>query len=41
MTESAYIFTDTQFESELARLQVLERVYDPASRRRILATGIT
>jgi 2-polyprenyl-3-methyl-5-hydroxy-6-metoxy-1,4-benzoquinol methylase len=41
MTESAYIFAKTQFESELARLQVLERVSDPASRRRILATGIT
>jgi 2-polyprenyl-3-methyl-5-hydroxy-6-metoxy-1,4-benzoquinol methylase len=41
MTESAYIFAKTQFESELARLQMLERVCDPASRRRILATGIT
>lgn len=41
MTESAYIFTNTSFESELARLQVLEKVADPGSRRRILATGIT
>jgi 2-polyprenyl-3-methyl-5-hydroxy-6-metoxy-1,4-benzoquinol methylase len=40
MTESAYIFTNTSFESELARLQVLEKVADPGSRRRILATGI-
>ncbi|PSB11362.1 SAM-dependent methyltransferase [Pleurocapsa sp. CCALA 161] len=41
MTESAYIFTNTQFKSELSRLQVLEKVCDPASHRRILATGIT
>jgi len=41
MTESAYIFTNTQFESELARLQILEKVADPGSCRRILATGIT
>ena len=41
MTESAYIFTNTSFESELARLQILEKVSDPASRQRILATGIT
>lgn len=41
MTESAYIFTNTKFKSELSRLQVLEKVGDPASRRRILATGIT
>lgn len=41
MTESAYIFTDTQFESELKRLQLLEKILDPASRRRILATGLT
>ncbi|MFM2312746.1 MAG: hypothetical protein RLZZ04_2022 [Cyanobacteriota bacterium] len=41
MTESAYIFTNTSFESELARLQILEKVSDPASQRRILATGIT
>ncbi len=41
MTESAYIFTNTQFKSELSRLQVLEKVCDPASHRHILATGIT
>ncbi len=41
MTESKYIFTDTQFDSELRRLQILEQVSDPASRRRILGTGIT
>ena len=41
MSESTYIFTDTQFESELVRLQGLEKVYDPASRDRLLTTGIT
>ena len=39
--KSKYIFTDTQFDSELKRLQILEKVSDPASRRRILATGLT
>jgi ubiquinone/menaquinone biosynthesis C-methylase UbiE len=41
MNESTYIFNNTPFESELARLQILEKVSDPGSRRRILATGIT
>jgi 2-polyprenyl-3-methyl-5-hydroxy-6-metoxy-1,4-benzoquinol methylase len=41
MTESAYIFTNTSFESELTRLQLLEKVSDPTSRQLILATGIT
>jgi 2-polyprenyl-3-methyl-5-hydroxy-6-metoxy-1,4-benzoquinol methylase len=41
MTKSAYIFTNTSFESELARLQILEKISDPASHQRILATGIT
>ena len=41
MSQSDYIFTDTQFRSELTRLQKLEEVYDPASRRQISATGIT
>ncbi len=39
--KSQYIFTNTQFDSELKRLQILEQVSDPASRRRILATGLT
>ena len=38
---SSYIFSDTQFQSELERLQVLEKVSDPASQRQILATGLT
>jgi 2-polyprenyl-3-methyl-5-hydroxy-6-metoxy-1,4-benzoquinol methylase len=39
--KSEYIFANTQFESELTRLQTIERIFDAASRRRILATGIT
>jgi 2-polyprenyl-3-methyl-5-hydroxy-6-metoxy-1,4-benzoquinol methylase len=39
--KSEYIFANTQFESELTRLQMIERIFDSASRRRILATGIT
>jgi 2-polyprenyl-3-methyl-5-hydroxy-6-metoxy-1,4-benzoquinol methylase len=41
MSESAYIFTTTSFDSELARLQILEKVSDPASCQQILGTGIT
>ncbi len=41
MLESKYIFVDTQHSKELERLQTIERVFDPASRRRILATGLT
>jgi 2-polyprenyl-3-methyl-5-hydroxy-6-metoxy-1,4-benzoquinol methylase len=39
--KSEYIFANTQFESELTRLQTIERIFDAASRRRILTTGIT
>ena len=38
---SSYIFSETQFQSELERLQALEKVSDPASQRQILATGLT
>lgn len=41
MPEPEYIFTDTQFESELERLKMLEKIFDPHSHRRILATGLT
>lgn len=41
MAQSEYIFHDTQFISELKRLQVLEKISDPASHQRILATGLT
>ncbi|BAZ44662.1 putative methyltransferase [Chondrocystis sp. NIES-4102] len=40
MVESEYIFTDTQFTSELARLKILEKISDPTSHKRISATGI-
>ena len=40
MSQSDYIFTDTQFSSELTRLKKLEQVYDPISRQQIIATGI-
>ena len=39
MAESSYIFSETQFQSELERLQALEKVSDPASQRQILAVG--
>ena len=41
MAESSYIFSETQFQSELERLQALEKVSDPASQRQILAAGLT
>jgi ubiquinone/menaquinone biosynthesis C-methylase UbiE len=41
MSESKYVFADTQHSQELKRLQKIEEVFDPASQRRILATGLT
>ena len=41
VSRSDYIFIDTQFESELNRLQQLEKIHDYLSQRQILATGIT
>jgi SAM-dependent methyltransferase len=41
MSAPKYIFTDTSYVSELKRLQAIERVFDPASRRQILAAGLT
>jgi ubiquinone/menaquinone biosynthesis C-methylase UbiE len=38
---SQYVFTDSQHVQEFERLQALEQVFDPASRRRLQATGIT
>lgn len=37
---SQYVFTNSQYVKELERLQAIEQVFDPASRRRIQATGI-
>ncbi|WP_208099191.1 methyltransferase domain-containing protein [Nostoc sp. 106C] len=39
--ESSYVFANSQHLRELERLQTIEKVFDPASRRRILATGLT
>lgn len=41
VTESSYVFANSQHLRELERLQTIEKVFDPASRRRILATGLT
>ncbi|MEL6495778.1 MAG: class I SAM-dependent methyltransferase [Cyanobacteria bacterium J06623_7] len=41
MAQSNYIFSQTQFQSELTRLQRLEKVYDSISQQQIIATGIT
>ncbi|BAY24850.1 putative methyltransferase [Calothrix sp. NIES-2100] len=41
VTESSYVFANSQHLRELERLQKIEEVFDPASRRRILATGLT
>ncbi|MER3434900.1 MAG: SAM-dependent methyltransferase [Leptolyngbya sp. ERB_1_1] len=38
---SQYVFTDVQQVRELERLQTIEQVFDPATRARIQATGIT
>jgi SAM-dependent methyltransferase len=41
VTTSQYVFTDSQHSREFERLQAIERVFDPASQRRIRTTGIT
>ncbi|MDZ8050985.1 MAG: class I SAM-dependent methyltransferase [Aulosira sp. ZfuVER01] len=41
LTESSYVFANSQHLREIERLQTIETVFDPASRRRILATGLT
>ncbi len=38
---SKYIFADTHDSREFERLLLIEKVFDPASHRRILATGVT
>lgn len=40
MSESTYVFTESQHSKELERLQAIEQVFDPASQRQIQATGI-
>ena len=41
MSTSQYVFTDSQRSREFERLQAIERVFDPASQKRIQLTGIT
>ncbi|PSB02601.1 SAM-dependent methyltransferase [Merismopedia glauca CCAP 1448/3] len=41
MSNSEYIFTSTQHSQELERLQALEQVFDPATRKKIESTGIS
>lgn len=41
MAMTQYVFTDSQHDTELARLQAIEQVFDPASRTQIQSTGIT
>lgn len=41
MLEAKYVFANTQHSQELKRLQAIEEVFDPASQRHILATGLT
>ena len=40
MADSAYVFQRVNDQRELERLRMIERVFDPASRRRLLATGL-
>ena len=40
MAESAYVFQRVDDQRELERLRMIELVFDPASRRRLLATGL-
>jgi ubiquinone/menaquinone biosynthesis C-methylase UbiE len=41
MSETQYVFSKSQFESERDRLQLLERICDRATHQRLLATGLT
>jgi ubiquinone/menaquinone biosynthesis C-methylase UbiE len=40
MAGSAYVFQRVDDQRELERLRMIERVFDPASRRRLLAVGL-
>ena len=40
MAQSEYVFQRVEDQRELERLRLIERVFDPASRRRLLATGL-
>jgi ubiquinone/menaquinone biosynthesis C-methylase UbiE len=40
MVQSDYVFQRVEDQRELERLRMIERVFDPASRRRLLAAGL-
>ena len=40
MAESAYVFQRVNDQRELERLRMIELVFDPASRRRLLGIGL-
>ena len=40
MRNPEYVFHQAEDQRELARLQTIERVFDPATQRRLLATGV-
>lgn len=40
MAQSEYVFQRVEDQRELERLQMIERVFDPASWRRLLGTGL-
>ncbi len=41
MLKTDYVFQATEEPRELVRLQMLERIFDPGTQRRMLATGLT
>ena len=40
MAQSKYVFQRVEDQRELERLRIIEQVFDPASRRRLLGTGL-
>jgi ubiquinone/menaquinone biosynthesis C-methylase UbiE len=40
MAQSEYVFQRVEYQRELERLRMIEQVFDPASRRRLLGTGL-
>ncbi len=40
MAKSEYVFQRVEVQRELERLRMIEQVFDPASRRRLLSTGL-
>jgi len=41
MVKTDYVFHSAEESHELERLQLLERIFDPGTQRRMLATGLT